>query len=134
MWNLTSLRWFLVHLWYSAAKNCYSIHYMYSLHWVLTIFSCNQCVLLYILRIGCGWRICWLILHFIVWISIPVVVGLMNPCILDLQNNYGLLLLFSLEEGFGGLIKGWIRICNMFIYLVFPWKLCIKYIFFCFLF
>ena len=44
----------------SAAKNCYSIHYMYSLHWVLTIFFCNQCVLLYILRICCCWRVCWI--------------------------------------------------------------------------
>ena len=44
----------------------------------------------------------------------------MNPCILDLQHNYGLLLLFSLEEGFGGLIKGWIRICNVFnVFVVF---------------
>ena len=75
-----------------------------------------------------------LILHFIVWISIPVVVGLMNPCILDLQHNYGLLLLFSLEEGFGGLIKGWIRICNVLMYLLFSLKLCIKYIYFFFVF
>ena len=64
------------------------------------------------------------------WISIPVVVGLMNPCILDLQNNYGLLLLFSLEEGFGGLVKVWIRICNVLMYLLFSLKLLYKIYFF----
>ena len=109
----------------------------YSLYVQFTLstyhFSCNQCVLLYILRIGCVWRVCWLILHFIVWISIPVVVGLMNPCILDLQHNYGLLLLFSLEEGFGGLIKGWIRICNVLMYLLFL-LFFLSFFFFCFVF
>ena len=87
----------------SAAKNCYSIHYMYSLHWVLTILSCNQCVLLYILRICCCWRICWIVSPLHCFESFPVVVGLMNPCSW-FPNNYGLLfvrlgMVWCLDQG-----------------------------------
>ena len=100
----------------SAAKNCYSIHYMYSLHWVLTIFSCNQCVLLYILRICCCWRVCWIASPLHCFESFPVVVGLMNPYVLDFQITMACYL-FGLEW-FCVLIKVWIGIRIVVLYLM----------------
>ena len=99
----------------SAAKNCYSIHYIYSLHWVLTIFVINVFCCIYWEFVVAGGFV-ELLLHCIVLNLFPVVVGLMNPCSW-FPNNYGLLL-FSLEEWFGVLIKGWIRIRNVVLYLM----------------